>query len=101
MTLSMYTLIPTVYRALLKSAVSGIGLRIPTTKKMAICEIATGKHVAKKISAHEESSKEFLQGTWLWASAHCGLHCRVHYFLLHTVRMASCNLPSVVARCRD
>ena len=33
-TLSMYTLIPTVYRALLKSAVSGIGLRIHTTKKM-------------------------------------------------------------------
>ncbi len=33
-TLSMYTLIPTVYRALLKSAVSGIGDRIHTTKKM-------------------------------------------------------------------
>ncbi len=31
-TLSMYTLIPTVYRALLKSAVSGIGHRIHTTK---------------------------------------------------------------------
>ena len=31
--LSMYTLIPTVYRALLKSAVSGIGHRIHTTKK--------------------------------------------------------------------
>ena len=29
----MYTLIPTVYRALLKSAVSGIGHRIHTTKK--------------------------------------------------------------------
>ena len=29
----MYTLIPTVYQALLKSAVSGIGLRIHTTKK--------------------------------------------------------------------
>jgi hypothetical protein len=34
-TLSMYTLIPTVYRALLKSAVSGFGHRIHhTTKKM-------------------------------------------------------------------
>ena len=33
-TLSMYTLIPTVYRALLKSAVSGIGHRIHTTKKI-------------------------------------------------------------------
>ena len=33
-TLFMYTLIPTVYRALLKSAVSGIGLWIHTTKKM-------------------------------------------------------------------
>ena len=32
-TLSMYTLMPTVYRALLKSAVSGIGHRIHTTKK--------------------------------------------------------------------
>ncbi len=32
--LSMYTLIPTVYRALLKSAVSGIGHRIHTTKKI-------------------------------------------------------------------
>ena len=32
-TLSMYTLIPTVYRALLKSAVSGIGHRIHTTKE--------------------------------------------------------------------
>ena len=32
-TLFMYTLIPTVYRALLKSAVSGIGLWIHTTKK--------------------------------------------------------------------
>ena len=32
-TLSLYTLIPTVYRALLKSAVSGIGHRIHTTKK--------------------------------------------------------------------
>ena len=29
----MYTLIPTVYRALLKSAVSGLGHRIHTTKK--------------------------------------------------------------------
>jgi len=33
MTLSMYTLIPTVYRALLKSAVSGTDHRIHTTKK--------------------------------------------------------------------
>jgi len=32
-TLSMYTLIPTVYRALLKSAVSGTDHRIHTTKK--------------------------------------------------------------------
>ena len=32
----MYTLIPTVYRALLKSAVSGIGHRIHTTKKKAL-----------------------------------------------------------------
>jgi len=31
--LSMYTLIPTVYRALLKSAVSGTDHRIHTTKK--------------------------------------------------------------------
>ncbi len=31
---AMYTLIPTVHRALLKSAVSGIGDRIHTTKKM-------------------------------------------------------------------
>jgi hypothetical protein len=34
MTLSMYTLILTVYQALLKSAVSGIGHRIYTTKKI-------------------------------------------------------------------
>ena len=33
-TLSMYTLIPTVHRALLKSAVSGIGHWIHTTKKI-------------------------------------------------------------------
>ena len=32
-TLSMYTLIPTVYRALLKSAVSGTDHRIHTSKK--------------------------------------------------------------------
>ncbi len=32
----MYTLIPTVYRALLKSAVSGIGHRIHTTKEKAL-----------------------------------------------------------------
>ena len=38
-TLSMYTLIPTFYRALLKSAVSGIGHRIRTTKKICHCEL--------------------------------------------------------------
>ena len=46
-TLSMYTLIPTVYRALLKSAVSGIGHQIHTTEPLVlwpitiwICEFA-------------------------------------------------------------
>ncbi len=44
-TLSMYTLIPTVYRALLKSAVSGIGHRIHTTKKKAFELLRAHKNV--------------------------------------------------------
>ncbi len=48
-TLSMYTLIPTVYRALLKSAVSGTDHRIHTTKKstllcMSLCDHACLSH---------------------------------------------------------
>ena len=42
-TLSKYTLIPTVYRALQKSAVSGIGHWIHTTKKMHLAELLDHK----------------------------------------------------------
>ena len=38
LTLHTYTLIPTVYRALLTSAVSGIGHRIHTTKKKSLSQ---------------------------------------------------------------
>jgi len=50
MTLSMYTLIPTVYRALLKSAVSGTDHRIHTTKKSCCAEFAfRSKHFIRFI----------------------------------------------------
>ena len=43
MTLAMYTLIPTIYRGLQKNAVSGIGHRIHTTKKMHLAELLDHK----------------------------------------------------------
>jgi len=42
----MYTLIPTVYRALLKSAVSGIGHRIHTTTKKKALSSSLQRNVA-------------------------------------------------------
>ncbi len=44
-TLSMYTLIPTIYRALLKSAVSGTDHRIHTIKKTEMSCAANAVHV--------------------------------------------------------
>ena len=55
-TLSMYTLIPTTYRAFLKSAVSGIGHRIiPLRNKQVAMGKYTGKHVYSIHSIFEPS----------------------------------------------
>ncbi len=50
LSIAMYTLIPTVYRALLKSAVSGIGHRIHTTKKMACLAKSSEQFVTRAIN---------------------------------------------------
>ncbi len=84
---STYTLIPTVYRALLTSAVSGIGHRIHTTKR-----IRRDQCVRTKVSLQNMSA-----GVGYACRKYCittGAGCVLTYCRLSVVRKSEAELRS-------